>query len=58
MQVYVILLIRSEIIKLKKGCEYRFENRGAEVEIPLSDLISNGGEMTEIKKEIEDNEDI
>ncbi|CAB3227852.1 unnamed protein product [Arctia plantaginis] len=47
-QIYIILLIRSEIIKLKKGSEYRFENKVAEAEIPLNVVISNGGNKEEI----------
>lgn len=43
-QVYVILLVRSEIIKLKNGCQFRFVNNINEAECTL-----NMEQQTEIK---------
>uniref|UniRef100_A0A2A4JIN4 MARVEL domain-containing protein n=1 Tax=Heliothis virescens TaxID=7102 RepID=A0A2A4JIN4_HELVI len=36
-QSYIILLLRSEIIKLSNNCEFRFVNNSAEVELRIND---------------------
>lgn len=53
MQGYFLLLLRSEIIKLRNHCEFRFVNNAAEAECTIIDdeeltcEKKNTGEVTE-----------
>lgn len=49
LQLYILLVVRSEIIKLNKECQFRFANIGSEAECTMTIEGSTNANMQQTK---------